>query len=301
MELKGNFVHQLQILPRSFRALKMFLGRSRVFCTIRVSPFRDTLTITSNRWKRIEALNNDGFRSLQQSSIGSGDIPKLPDLSFDRLQISDQECHKGPKRVFGRYVARGAVLDEEYWTAAWLRAESHLEHVPCTRYADVFKRNFAEQEFNSLKERCAERPGNTFKCYCIVAAKEEKNVRRTLLNSIVGTLDVCIRSFSHGETFPGDLRRGTTFAAVGASSMRRYAYVANLCVAKCVRRQGIGTNMMYLAIDFAMLAGIKKIFIHVNGTNWPAQELYQKIGFEMVEEASSPMVMDERLLMCLNL
>ncbi|XP_031473604.1 uncharacterized protein LOC116246056 isoform X2 [Nymphaea colorata] len=278
MELKGNFVHQLQILPRSFRVPKMFPGRTRVFCTIRVSPFRDVLTVSSSRWKRVEALNNDGFQSLQQSSIGSGDISKLPDLSFDRLQISDQECHKGPKRVFGRYVARGAVLDEEYWTAAWLRAESHLEHVAYTRYADVYKRNFAEQ-----------------------AKKEEKNVRRTLLNSIVGTLDVCIRSFSHGESFPGDLRRAATFTAVGASCMRRYAYVANLCVAKYARRQGIGKNMMYLAIDFAMLAGIKKIFIHVNGTNKPAQELYQKIGFEMVEEASSPMAMDERLLMCLNL
>lgn len=35
----------------------------------------------------------------------------------------------------------------------------------------------------------------------------------------------------------------------------RYAYVANLCVAKHARRQGIATNMLLLAIDAAVSYG----------------------------------------------
>lgn len=35
--------------------------------------------------------------------------------------------------------------------------------------------------------------------------KEEKNVRRTVLNSVVGTLDLSIRQYLQGETYPGVL------------------------------------------------------------------------------------------------
>lgn len=59
-------------------------------------------------------------------------IPKLepsgePDLQFDRLQTSDQDLVQEKKFEFGRFIAREAILDEELWTAAWLRAESHWE------------------------------------------------------------------------------------------------------------------------------------------------------------------------------
>lgn len=33
--------------------------------------------------------------------------------------------------------------------------------------------------------------------------KEEKNIRRTVLNSVVGTLDLSIRLLFRGETYPG--------------------------------------------------------------------------------------------------
>lgn len=33
--------------------------------------------------------------------------------------------------------------------------------------------------------------------------KEEKNVKRTVLKSVVGTLDLSVRHLLHGETFPG--------------------------------------------------------------------------------------------------
>ena len=37
----------------------------------------------------------------------------------------------------------------------------------------------------------------------IQVKKEEKNIRRTVLNSVVGTLDLSICQFLRGETYPG--------------------------------------------------------------------------------------------------
>jgi len=47
-------------------------------------------------------------------------IPQLgsstpSDLRFDRLQPSDQELVQEKRFQFGQFVAREAVLDEEYW------------------------------------------------------------------------------------------------------------------------------------------------------------------------------------------
>jgi hypothetical protein len=42
------------------------------------------------------------------------------------------------------------------------------------------------------------------KCSCIVAVKkEEKHIKRSVIKSVVGTLDLSIRYFLQGETFPG--------------------------------------------------------------------------------------------------
>ncbi|KAL5175739.1 2,3-bisphosphoglycerate-dependent phosphoglycerate mutase [Glycine soja] len=45
------------------------------------------------------------------------------DLNFGRLQPSDDELDPHNRFEFGNFVARQALLHEEYWTAAWLRAE----------------------------------------------------------------------------------------------------------------------------------------------------------------------------------
>lgn len=39
--------------------------------------------------------------------------------------------------------------------------------------------------------------------YCSQVKKEDPNIRRTVLNSVVGTLDLSIRLLLHGEKFPG--------------------------------------------------------------------------------------------------
>ncbi|XP_047337452.1 N-alpha-acetyltransferase 30-like [Impatiens glandulifera] len=67
----------------------------------------------------------------------------------------------------------------------------------------------------------------------------------------------------------------------------QYAYIANVSVSKFARRQGIASNMLQFATDVANLAGMRKLFVHVNVENEAAQELYKKTGFKVVEAASS--------------
>jgi len=83
-------------------------------------------------------LSMTPVRKLDQNLSSNG-------LQFDRLQPSDQELVRENRFEFGQFVARETVLDEEYWTAAWLRAESHWENRTYERYIDIYKRKFADQ------------------------------------------------------------------------------------------------------------------------------------------------------------
>ncbi|MCL7044301.1 hypothetical protein MKW94_001380 [Papaver nudicaule] len=307
MDHKVCFVPQfrgVQLLPIS-RVIGERIKCNPLVCDLRVSsaPFWDSFPVLYTRWKNIRAQCNESEQSTHQSSVSRSDNVRLPELAFDRLQLSDDEYCGIQTRGFGNFVARGAVLDEEYWTAAWLRAEAHYESLPYMRHVDSFKRKYAEQEFCALKKRCSQRDGNSLKCFCLVSVKkEDKNVKCTVLKSIVGTLDLSIRQFLPGETFPGEVKKPSTFlASHGAYGAHRYAYIANVCVSKFARRRGIASNMLYLASDLATTTGIKQLFVHVNFDNNPAQELYKKVGFEMVEAASSPLANDQRLLMSMQL
>ncbi|XP_010557659.1 PREDICTED: uncharacterized protein LOC104826588 [Tarenaya hassleriana] len=229
-------------------------------------------------------------------SIQQADKLMQNDLRFDRLQPAEPGIEEGKRFEFGKFVAREAVLDEEYWTAAWLRAESHWEHRAHERYADNFKRKFAEQEFNAIKRRCKGLNGQ--KCSCIVAVrKEEKNIKRTVIKSVVGTLDLSIRVFLQGETFPGERVKSQLFCSISREGSNRYGYIANLCVAKSARRQGIACNMLRFAIESARSSGVEQVYVHVHRNNTAAWELYEKTGFEIVER-QQPAEGDTYLLRC---
>lgn len=262
----------------------------------------ETFSVSFSRWKKLEAHCNNS-ESIQHSAISKSDSSRLPELSFNRLQLTDEEYCGLQRRNFGRFVAREAVLDEEYWTAAWLRAEAHWESLSYMRHVDNYKRKYAEEEFYALKRRCAGQDGNLLKCFCFVAVKkEEKNIRRTVLNSVVGTLDLSIRQYLRGETYPGEIKRlSSVLASPEPFDAHKYAYIANVCVSKFARRQGIALNMLSLANDVASSAGMKQLFVHVNADNKPAQELYKRTGFKIVEASSSPLSKDQRLLMSMEL
>ncbi|KAK6944748.1 GNAT domain, partial [Dillenia turbinata] len=244
----------------------------------------------------------DMFLQIQTPSVAQSAIPssRPSNLRFDRLQPSDQELVKENRFEFGQFVAREALLDEEYWTAAWLRAESHWEDRTNERYVENFKRKFADQEFNALKRRCTIQHGQ--KSICIVTVeKQDKNKKRTVLKSVVGTLDLSIRYLSHGETFPGEQTKTPLFCSINRTEMNRYGYVANLCVAKPARRRGIASNMLHFAVEMAKINGAPQVFVHVHRMNQPAQELYQKLGFEMVEMACPQLEEDQTYLFCCKL
>ncbi|RWW15616.1 hypothetical protein GW17_00020539 [Ensete ventricosum] len=249
------------------------------------------------------------FSQLEISSSQLNLTPRIPrieassngsNLRFDRLQPSDEEFSCDHRRAFGRFVAREALLDEELWTAAWLRAETHWEDRSDVRYVDTYKRQFADQEFNALKKRCSRQHAE--KCVCLVAIRnDEKNVKRTVLKSIVGTLDLSIRHLLCGETFPGECLKPPASSNFYRADQPKYAYVANLCVAKHARRQGIATNLLLLAIDAAISYGTNRIFVHVHKNNAGAHKLYDRVGFQMVRKAVPHLLADDKYLLCLKI
>ncbi|XP_070663279.1 GCN5-related N-acetyltransferase 6, chloroplastic-like isoform X2 [Malus domestica] len=235
---------------------------------------------------------------LPTQTIPHCEPSKHPDLQFDRLQPSDEDLDQEKKLEFGQFVAREATLDEEYWTAAWLRAESHWEEQKNDRFADSNKRKFADRAFNAIKRRAKGQNGQL--CTCIVTVKKDtKNVKRTVVKSVVGTLDLSIRYLLDGETFPGERVKAPLFCSTNRTQSSRYGYISNLCVAKAARRQGIASNMLQFAIRSAILnANVEQIYVHVDRKNKPAQELYRKMGFEIIERANSQLSEEQTYLLC---
>ncbi|KAK9279220.1 hypothetical protein L1049_012898 [Liquidambar formosana] len=141
MELKGTtFVPQFRVgLPQITRLLAKRAKRLTVS-----SSFGETFPVSYSRRKTLE-VHCDNSQSIQHSALSRGDSSRLSELSFNRLQLSDQDYCGLQSRNFGRFIAREAVLDEEYWTAAWLRAEAHWESLSYMRHIDSYKRKYAEQ------------------------------------------------------------------------------------------------------------------------------------------------------------
>lgn len=230
--------------------------------------------------------------SVPKGLVSSPDTAKMSNLQFDRLQPPEEAFRR---LDFGKFTAREAVLDEEYWTAAWLRAESHWEDKAGDRYVENYKRKFTEQEFNSIKRNCKSQIGH--KSTCILAVKNEP--RNVILKNVVGTLDLSMRRLLHGETFPAERVKIPLFCSIKKEGSR-YGYISNLCVAKSARRQGIASNMLSFAIKSAKYNGAEQVFVHVHRNNKPAQLLYQKMGFEVVETASSQLSAEQTYLLCLR-
>lgn len=102
-----SFRHQKNHLTSAF---------SLLFDGIQFVP-REAFPVSYDRWKNIEVhCNND--QSIRQTPLSKQDNAKLPELSFNRLQQTDDGYCGLQKRNFGRFIAREAVLDEEYWVCS---------------------------------------------------------------------------------------------------------------------------------------------------------------------------------------
>ncbi|CAI0627856.1 unnamed protein product [Linum tenue] len=222
------------------------------------------------------------------------DTPRQPDLRFDRLQIPEQDLKELNKLEFGQFVAREALIDEEYWTAAWLRAESLWENRDKDSTGSFLN---WWQEFHAIRRRLIGPYGQKSKCI-ITLRKQDEKVKRTVLKSVVGTLDLSIRSLLPGEIFPGEHGKAPHFCNIDGGGEDRYSYVSNLVVSLSARRQGIATNMMQFVVETAKSsAGVEHLYVHVDRNNKLAQQLYDKMGFKMIEEASDGLVEDNTFLL----
>ncbi|KAK7388260.1 hypothetical protein VNO78_23071 [Psophocarpus tetragonolobus] len=208
------------------------------------------------------------------------------DLNFGRMQPSDQELDPHYRFEFGNFVAREAMLDEEYWATAWLRTETEWENRTDKRnseYTDNCKMEFADKEYNAIKERCKDQQGSKISTCIIAVRKQQKNVKRSVIKSVVGTLDLNIRYLLLGETFPGELVDAPGFCKINRTPLSRYGYIGNLCVAKYIRRKGIASNMLYFALESAKSSGVARVYAHVKRNNKPAQTMFQNLGFEVIQ------------------
>ncbi|KAK6152045.1 hypothetical protein DH2020_014680 [Rehmannia glutinosa] len=90
------------------------------------------------------------------------------------------------------------------------------------------------------------------------------------------------------------------FCLIDGKSSSSYGYIANLCVAKSARRQGIASSMLQFAVVSAKAQGAEKVFVHVYRNSKPAQRLYQKMGFKVVDAPNSQFFVDQTYLLCLE-
>ncbi|KAJ0987512.1 hypothetical protein J5N97_005868 [Dioscorea zingiberensis] len=247
------------------------------------------------------------FDELKGLNSSNGALPRVPenqtsasppDLRFDRLQIPDDEVECQYNRVFGNFVAREVIFNEEYWVVARLRAECHWENQPDVCNVQYLKAVFAQKEFYALKRQHASKLGE--KCTCIVAMRSNQSSDKiTILKSVVGTLEISMRRLFSGETFPGEIVKPPPFGSRAPGP--GYGYVSNLYVPKSSRRRGIASNMLLLALEVAKSNGANEVFVHVHKDNIAAQQLYGKIGFQIVEEAGHCLLVDHNYLMRLKI
>ncbi|CAL1357483.1 unnamed protein product [Linum trigynum] len=262
----------------------------------RARSIHKLFTVTASRRM---AMNSGSFLTKKREELSlhirhpaafdpkGDDTPTRPDEH--RLQIPEQDLVDIDKMEFGEFVAREALIDEEYWMAGLMRGLSHWEHRPEFKFAPSLQAEAANQgwrEFLAIRRQSIGPFGQQPKCI-ITLRKQVGMERRTIVESVVGTLDLSIRWLQPGEIFPG----------VYGKTLGRYGYVSDLTVPRFARRHGIATNMMRFAIETAKSNGVEVMYVHVDRNNKPALQLFEKIGFEMIEEASEGLVEDNTYIL----
>ena len=60
-------------------------------------------------------------------------------------------------------------------------------------------------------------------------------------------------------------------------------HITTLAVQKKSRKKGIGTKLIAQLIEDAKKHGLKKLFLEVRQSNVPAQKIYKKLGFKVLD------------------
>ena len=74
---------------------------------------------------------------------------------------------------------------------------------------------------------------------------------------------------------------GIIWLAEIQSGAQRFAFIYDIRIYEQYRRKGFGTQAMLAVEEQAKALGLDRIALHVFGHNKAAQELYEKIGYEI--------------------
>ncbi|XP_034699011.1 uncharacterized protein LOC117924495 [Vitis riparia] len=181
-------------------------------------------------------------------------------------------------------VVAETVSEDQLWAAACLRIRSFYQFGP-SYGIDDHKGYLAEREFEALKERVAGKREGFRRVSCInatiplsqissfsddlcAACKFTHNGEDRV---VVGTLDLnqCV-------SLPDEIT-GMKPQGIGADFLR--AYLSNVCVAKELHRNGLGSALVAKSKMVAQEWGITDLYVHFAVDNEPAKQLYMKSGF----------------------
>ncbi|KAG5605677.1 hypothetical protein H5410_027169, partial [Solanum commersonii] len=145
-------------------------------------------------WKNIEVhCNNDQI--------------KVPGTHPSQSRTTQNGYSGLQRRNFGR---------EEYWVCSAAFKEAHWESVSYMRleltritYPSTSMLMHIKERVLCFKEKMFWLGWKLLQVllFFVAVKKEEKNVTRTVLNNIAGTLDLSIRKFVQRERYPGEIKR----------------------------------------------------------------------------------------------
>ncbi|KAL8128691.1 hypothetical protein V2J09_017846 [Rumex salicifolius] len=178
-----------------------------------------------------------------------------------------------------------AVSEQQLWSAACLRVRTFNEFKDSFGIED-HKKYLAEREYEALKERVAGTREGSRRVSCISATLPLSHLSNSryadLCRSckfstdegervIVATLDVnnCLR-------LPDEIT-GMRPQGIGSDFAR--AYLSNVCVAKELQRNGLGSSLILKSKAVAEEWGMTDLYVHVAVDNEAAKKLYMKSGF----------------------
>lgn len=86
----------------------------------------------------------------------------------------------------------------------------------------------------------------------------------------------------HGHCFVIRLEGGPVLGFLCFRTLGEESELLNLAVHPRFRRQGIGTHLMDFYLGFCRKSRVKRCYLEVNRTNWPAIRLYENFTYRTV-------------------
>ena len=124
----------------------------------------------------------------------------------------------------------------------------------------------------------------------------EIEIRRVRIDDISAIVEIEKNSYPDPwsvKMFEGELQLefSNFFAAIKGSEIAGYiclwtvsdeGQITNITVKECFRKKGLGSILMKYIIDISYAMKIKKMFLEVRASNYPALSLYEKFGFKKI-------------------